>query len=56
MSKVYVVICFDYSASGDHRFQAVSIFDTIEKANYFAAHSCNGKVYDYAEVEEIDVE
>ena len=56
MKKVYVVICYDYSASGGNRFQDVRIFDSLEKANHFAAYKCNGKVYDYAEVEEIEVE
>lgn len=54
--KVYVVVCYYYSASGDNRFGDVRVFDNLEKANHFAAYKCNGKVYDYAEVEEIDVE
>ena len=54
--KVYVVVCYDYSASGDIRFGDVRVFDNLEKANHFAAYQCNGRAYDYAEVEEREVE
>lgn len=55
--KVYVVVCYDYSAGGvGMRFGDVRVFDNLEKANHFAAYQCNGKAYDYAEVEEREVE
>lgn len=53
--KVYVVICYNFSASGDNRFGDVYVFDSLEKANRFAAYECNGRVYDYAEVAEKEV-
>lgn len=56
MKKVYVVVCYYYSASGDIRFGDVRIFDSLDKANHFGAFQCNGKAYDYAEVKEREVE
>lgn len=53
--KVYVVICYDYSASGGNRFQDVCIFSTYEKAQEYQKSKCGGKVYDYAEIEEKEV-
>lgn len=53
--KVYVVVCFDYAGSDIYRFQDVRVFDSLEKANHFATIMCF-KVYDYAEVEEREIE
>lgn len=58
MKKVYVVVCYYYSASGDIRFGDVRIFDSLDKANHFGTQvfQCDGNAYFYAEVKEREVE
>lgn len=53
--KVYAVICFDYSTLGN-RFSEVRIFSTMDKARAFEDSNCNGKICDYAEIVEVEVD
>lgn len=53
--KVYVVTCFDYSASyWEKRFCGIRIFSTKEKADNYLISAL--VTYDFAEIEEVEVE
>ena len=53
--KVYVVTCSDDSEnSWENKFCGIRIFSTLEKANNYLVSAL--AMYDYAEIEEVEVE